>query len=68
MYRLLLPVLLSIPVLAPAQTNLTDAYREPAGQILGAALTDVEGWAKLEYLTTEIGHRLSGSAGLERAI
>lgn len=48
--------------------SLTDAYREPAGQILGAALTDVEGWEKLEHLTTEIGHRLSGSPQLERAI
>jgi hypothetical protein len=68
MLRLLLPVLLLIPALASAQQSLTDIYREPAGQILGAAMTDVEGWNKLEYLTTEIGHRLSGSTGLERAI
>ena len=68
MFRHLLPVLLLIPALVSAQQSLTDTYREPAGQILGAAMTDVEGWKKLEYLTTEIGHRLSGSTGLERAI
>ncbi len=48
--------------------DLTAAYRLPAGQLLGAALTDVEGWEKLEHLATVIGHRLSGSAGLEQAI
>ncbi len=48
--------------------DLTAAYREPAGRILGAALTDVEGWEKLDHLATVIGHRLSGSEGLERAI
>jgi hypothetical protein len=68
MFRHLLPVLLLIPALAPAQQSLTDTYREPAGRILGAAMTDDEGWKKLEYLTTEIGHRLCGSTGLERAI
>ncbi|MCZ6691290.1 MAG: M20/M25/M40 family metallo-hydrolase [Planctomycetota bacterium] len=57
-----------LPAAALAQESLTDRYREPAGRILGAALTDIEGWGKLEYLTTEIGHRLSGSASLERAI
>jgi hypothetical protein len=48
--------------------ELADGYRETAGRILGAALTDVDGWAKLEHLALRIGHRLSGSAGLERAI
>ncbi|MCP3981958.1 MAG: M20/M25/M40 family metallo-hydrolase [bacterium] len=48
--------------------DLTAAYRDEAAKILGAALTDVEGWEKLEHLATEIGHRLSGSVGLERAI
>ena len=70
LYRFLgLAVLVAVPsAVAPAQENLTDHYREPAGRILGAALTDVEGWEKLEHLTTEIGHRLSGSTQLERAI
>ena len=48
--------------------HLTDTYRPVAGQLIGAALTDETGWEKLTYLTTQIGHRLSGSLGLERAI
>jgi Peptidase family M28/WD40-like Beta Propeller Repeat len=48
--------------------NLADAYRTDAGRILGAALTDVEGWDKLTHLATVVGHRLSGSPGLEAAI
>ncbi len=51
-----------------APEDLADAYRGPAGKILGAALTDAEGWEKLTYLSTVIGHRLSGSEGLEKAI
>ena len=71
--RLLPPafVLLAAAGLAskiPAQTTLTERYRETAGRILGAALVDDDGWKKLEYLTTRIGNRLSGSTGLERAI
>ena len=56
------------PLLAQGEEPLTDRYREAAGRILGAALQDVEGWEKVTYLTTEIGHRLSGSSALERAI
>ncbi|MFQ5767561.1 MAG: M20/M25/M40 family metallo-hydrolase, partial [Acidobacteriota bacterium] len=51
-----------------APEDLAEAYRQPAGRILGAALTDTEGWEKLTYLTTVIGHRLSGSEALEKAI
>ncbi len=47
---------------------IADTYREEVGRILGASLTDQEGWRKLEWLTTVIGHRLSGSEGLEQAI
>jgi hypothetical protein len=53
---------------AVAEENVTNAYRETAGRILGAALTDDEGYEKLTHLTTEIGNRLSGSSGLEQAI
>ena len=67
--RLLLSIsLLAAPTRGFAQESLTDSYREAAGRTLGAAMTDAEGWEKLEYLTTEIGHRLSGSTQLERAI
>ncbi len=48
--------------------DLEAAYRRQAAQILGAALTDVEGWDKITYLATVIGHRLSGSDALEEAI
>lgn len=50
-----------------AQT-LTDQYRETAGKLIGAALTDEDGWRKLQYLCDRIGHRLSGSTSLEEAI
>jgi hypothetical protein len=53
---------------ARAPADLARAYRDEAGRILGAALTDVEGWDKLSYLATVIGHRLSGSEALEDAI
>jgi Zn-dependent M28 family amino/carboxypeptidase len=53
---------------APEPVDLAETYRREAGQILGAALTDVEGWEKLTYLATIIGHRMSGSAALEEAI
>jgi len=66
--RLLPAILLLTTTQALAEESLTDEYREPAGRIVGAAMTDAEGWEKLEYLTTEIGNRLSGSRGLERAI
>ncbi len=65
---ILVKMILVQSLTAIAQENLTERYREPAGQILGAALVDVEGWAKLEYLATEIGNRLSGSQSLEQAI
>ena len=60
--------LASAPSRAAAEQTLTEQYREEAGRIIGAALTDVEGWEKLVHLTTEIGHRLSGSPQLDEAI
>jgi hypothetical protein len=48
--------------------NLTETYRDPASRLIGAALTDTEGWKKLEYLCDRIGPRLSGSPQLEEAI
>ncbi|MCP4656612.1 MAG: M20/M25/M40 family metallo-hydrolase [bacterium] len=57
-----------LPESVEADGDLTDRYRETAGRILGTALTDAEGWDKLTYLTTVIGHRLSGSPQLEQTI
>ena len=63
------PFLALLLLAAPAASqSLTDTYREDASAILGAALVDEEGWDKLTHLTTVIGHRLSGSQDLERAI
>ena len=52
----------------PSPTVKIDAYRASAGRIIGAALTKNRAWERLEYLTDHIGHRLSGSRNLERAI
>lgn len=48
--------------------GLAEPHQETSRRILARALADDGAWAKLEYLTTRIGHRLSGSPGLERAI
>ncbi|MGE3958818.1 MAG: M20/M25/M40 family metallo-hydrolase [Vicinamibacterales bacterium] len=45
-----------------------DAYREPAGRLIGAAMADTFAWRRLAVLTDSIGHRLSGSPELARAI
>ena len=67
--RWLLAATIALTLTLPATADdLTASYREPAGKILGAAMTDVEGWDKLTYLTTVIGHRLSGSPQLTEAI
>ena len=50
------------------EAGLTKQYREDADRIIEAAMSDEEGWEKLEYLTTRIGHRLTGSRQLEEAI
>jgi carboxypeptidase Q len=52
----------------PSPTVKIDAYRAPAGRIIGAALTKNKAYERLGYLTDRIGHRLSGSRNLERAI
>lgn len=56
------------PTPLPPPTVRIDDYRTPAGRIIGAALTSNKAYERLSYLTDRIGHRLSGSAGLERAI
>ena len=53
---------------AQSPTPIADAYREPANRIIQAALADSSAWNRLAELTDKFGHRLSGSASLERAI
>jgi carboxypeptidase Q len=45
-----------------------DAYREAAARLIGEALSDTFAWRRLSVLTDTIGHRLSGSPQLDRAI
>ena len=45
-----------------------DPYRDAASRLIGAALADRFAWERLAELTDTIGHRLSGSAQLERAV
>ena len=52
----------------PPPTVSIDNYRAPAGRIIGAALVSNRAWERLAHLTDHIGHRLSGSKNLERAI
>ena len=61
---LVLP-LAAVPVAAATET---DDEREAAARIIGAALVESRAWDRLAWLTDRIGHRLSGSAALDRAI
>jgi hypothetical protein len=63
-----LALLLPLGAPAGAQDDAAARYRETASRILGRALVNEGAWTKLEYLTTRIGHRLSGSASLEKAV
>jgi len=53
---------------AGARTTWIDAYREPAGRLIGEATSSTFAWQRLAVLTDTIGNRLSGSAALDRAI
>ncbi len=56
------------PVTLPPPTVKIDRYRDAAARIIGAALTSDRAYSRLAHLTDHIGHRLSGSKNLERAI
>lgn len=47
---------------------IAGAYGDAAARILAAATADRRAYEKLAYLTDRIGHRLSGSAGMEQAV
>ncbi|HEX5226236.1 MAG TPA: M20/M25/M40 family metallo-hydrolase [Bryobacteraceae bacterium] len=59
---------LAISLLAQTGGTLTDEYRDTATKLIDAALADRGGMDKLSYLCDRIGHRLSGSQGLENAV
>jgi carboxypeptidase Q len=48
--------------------SFAERYRETAGKIVAAALAENDAYRKLEDLCLSIGHRLSGSPQLEKAI
>ena len=52
----------------PPPTVKIDKYRAAAARIIGAALTSDKAYSRLAHLTDHIGHRLSGSKGLEQAV
>ena len=56
------------PTPLPPPTIKIDGYRAAAARIIGAALTSDRAYSRLAHLTDQIGHRLSGSKNLERAI
>ena len=56
------------PTPLPPPTVKIDGYRAAAARIIGAAVTSDRAYERLAYLTDHIGHRLSGSKNLERAI
>jgi carboxypeptidase Q len=56
------------PAPLPPPRLRAEDFRERAGRIIGAALTSDFAYRRLSYLTDRIGHRLSGSDNLRRAI
>jgi carboxypeptidase Q len=58
---------LPVAVTGSAQSIL-ERYRDTAATILAAARRDDGAYTKLAYLTDRIGHRLSGSTGLQAAV
>jgi carboxypeptidase Q len=67
---LALVVATAVPAVAQSSSSavVTPAHREAVARIIGTALVDDTGWERLSWLTDRIGHRLSGSPQLERAI
>jgi carboxypeptidase Q len=55
-------------VRAETSPSWLQAYREPAARLIGEAVGSTFAWQRLAVLTDTIGHRLSGSAALDRAI
>ena len=53
---------------APDQPRWLEQYREPASRLINEAMSDKFAWRRLSVLTDTIGHRLSGSPQLDRAI
>ena len=55
-------------LLSSLATLPSSAASTPSASILGTALSDQQGWLRLEHLCYHIGHRLSGSESLQQAV
>lgn len=53
---------------AGEMSSLSDRYHEQAALLIGEAIVSNDAYENLEYLCDRIGHRLSGSSGLEAAV
>jgi carboxypeptidase Q len=53
---------------AQSEPSWLEPYRQPAARLVAAATADSFAWRRLAELTDTVGHRLSGSPQLERAI
>src|SRR5262245_63559972 len=51
-----------------AKAPLHERYRDASQRLIGAALSSDHAWLRLSQLCDGIGHRLSGSEPLERAV
>lgn len=60
------------PVIAPEQRTaaerVANRLRDASTQIIASVLAGNDGYTKLEHLCDDVGNRLSGSPGMERAI
>jgi hypothetical protein len=56
------------PVRDAVRPSITERYRSGADRIVAATFAGNDAWAKMEALCDGIGHRLSGSPELDRAI
>lgn len=56
------------PAAGAGDTDFAEVYRDDAARIVGAALSSDRAWVRMQELCDGIGHRLSGSEALERAV
>jgi len=55
-------------LLAQPAESVLEPYREPAARLVSESMREPFAWRRLAELTDRIGHRLSGSPELERAV
>jgi peptidase M28-like protein len=69
-FAAIVAVSVCLAALGSAQLNrpLDDEYGDTARRLVEAAMSDDGAYDRLAHLTTQIGNRLSGSQGLDRAV